>query len=364
MAAASRRIARLKQIDRAAVARHHARRNRRRRQRDRHSRLHRGGGAAAVPIGRGRADRIVPGLGGASAAGPRTAIGADELGRFLYDVTPTGAIAFFSARQGRSHPSSVAPPALAAATVTAVVAVAARATSSQPARAMAASRFCRCSFRPVYEGGVLKDVTVDVADRGVVTLDTGGTARFSASPTSRKATRSSSPASCPTTEIRLLVEGRRGRNGRPRCRPRAGPDRGHRAWGGPARSSPAPTRARCITGSWATPARLTDVSPSGRRRSPRCVTCIGNRTFIAGTADGRVSAWFRAPVGADGNAGDGARRRVRAAGRAGHRRSPRRRGIAPSRRAAPTDGSCCAIRRPAARSPRLPGSSARHSAGA
>ena len=47
-------------------------------------------------------------------------------------------------------------------------------------------------------------------------------------------------------------------------------------------------------------ARLTDVTPTG---SPVTALAylIGNRTFITGGADGRVSAWFQAPVGPNGD---------------------------------------------------------------
>ena len=43
-------------------------------------------------------------------------------------------------------------------------------------------------------------------------------------------------------------------------------------------------------------ATLTDVSPVSGRAITALEYMIGNNTFIAGTADGHVSAWFRAPA--------------------------------------------------------------------
>ena len=77
---------------------------------------------------------------------------------------------------------------------------------------------------------------------------------------------------------------------------------------------------------------------------------IGNNTFIAGhRATGTVSAWFRAPVVADGDLGDGARVGVRAAGRGRHgdRGVDARPHVCDRRRRRST--CSCGIRRPAAR---------------
>ncbi len=48
-------------------------------------------------------------------------------------------------------------------------------------------------------------------------------------------------------------------------------------------------------------ATLTDVSSVGTSAVTALEYMIGNNTFIAGTRDGTVSAWFRAPVVADGD---------------------------------------------------------------
>ena len=48
-------------------------------------------------------------------------------------------------------------------------------------------------------------------------------------------------------------------------------------------------------------ATLTDVSPVSSSPISALEYMIGNNTFIAGTGDGQVTAWFRAPVVADGD---------------------------------------------------------------
>jgi phosphate transport system permease protein len=47
-------------------------------------------------------------------------------------------------------------------------------------------------------------------------------------------------------------------------------------------------------------ARLTDVSPMGAPVTALSYL-LGDRTFVAGSSAGRVTAWFQAPVGADGD---------------------------------------------------------------
>ena len=50
-------------------------------------------------------------------------------------------------------------------------------------------------------------------------------------------------------------------------------------------------------------AMLTDVSTVRQRRHRAVGYLVGGRTFVAGSRDGHVSAWFRAPVAADESLG-------------------------------------------------------------
>jgi phosphate transport system permease protein len=293
MAAASGRIARVKRIDRAAVG------------------LITLGGVAVVVSVIGIlvfiASEALPLFQSATAVRTGTfrmeaarpagaaATGADELGRYVYDVTDAGALVFFNP-EGGALVKEFKPAALGGASVGATsrsllgdfVAI---------GTADGRAALLQVHFRPEFENGVLENVAVDVAERGMVTLDGGGR---------------------PVRRIAYLEEGEN-----KFVAAQLG-DAEVKAWwteGGAERQEALQVSGGRITAlavgrtgtviagtdkgevfHWelGEAARLTDVSPIGAPVTALAYL-LGNRTFVAGSADGRVSAWFRAPVGEGGD---------------------------------------------------------------
>jgi phosphate transport system permease protein len=293
MAAASKRIARLKRIDRAAVG------------------VITLGGIAVVVSVIGILvfimSEALPLFRSARAAHAGTipitegqrppalaGLGADEVGLYLYDVTATAGVAFYSPVKG-TRVSEIAPPALGAAAITATSRslfgdyVAAGTNDGRVA-------LRQLHFRPVFEAGALKDVTVDVAERGIVTLAAGRPIRRVSY--LEEGDQKIVAGQLSDSEIRAQwVDG-----GEPR-------QATLHTSGGAISGLAVGRTGTVIAGTdkgevfhWelSDVARLTDVSPLGSPVTALAYV-IGNRSFIAGTADGRVSAWFQAPVGADGN---------------------------------------------------------------
>jgi phosphate transport system permease protein len=294
MAAAVTRIARLKRIDRAAVAV-----------------ITLGGiavvvsvigilvfiAAEALPLFRSAAADLTGTMRLGDHARPVSlrALGADEVGRYVYEVTPSGVLSFFSPDKG-AHIKDVTPATLSGATITATSRslmgdyVAAGTSDGRVA-------LLQVHFTPVFDAGVLKDVTVAVTERPIVTLDPSGRA---------------------IRRVSYLEEGDR--------KVAAGQisDREIKAWwmeGDTERQEMVHVSSGTITAlavgrtgtliagtdrgevfHWelGEAARLSDVSPIGSPVTALAYV-IGNRTFIAGGADGRVSAWFQAPVGPNGD---------------------------------------------------------------
>ena len=231
----------------------------------------------------------------------RRALGSDEFGRYVYTVEPTGKVAFIN--RGTGQPElEISPPALAGATV---VASSRSMFGDFVASATADGRvvLLQVRFLPVHADGAVSGVKVDVRERGVVALDPSGRAAERVSyleegdrqvrgrPGRRRASVALWWLDESGTERRELVglpDGQRvtavrvGRTGTAI----AGTD-GGRVY-------------HWLLGESAT---LTDVSQVSASPVTALEYMIGNNTFIAGTRDGTVSAWFRAPVVADGDLG-------------------------------------------------------------
>jgi phosphate transport system permease protein len=301
MAAAASRIKRLKRIDRAAV-----------------SVITFGGiavvlsvigilifiGLEAVPLFRasttGLAGTLRLGEAAAQGTFDRRALGSDEFGRYVYTLERSGKVAFFN-RDSGARELEVSPPSLAGADVIA----SSRSLLGDFVAAGAADgrvALLQVRFVPVHEEGAVAGVKVDVRERGVVSLDPRGRAAERVSyleEGERKFVAGQVSASEVALwwiddggeERRAVVRTEEGRNvtavrvGRTGTAI-AGTDRGEvYHW---------------LLGETAT---LTDVSPVGAAPITALEYIIGNNTFIAGSGDGQVSAWFRAPASADGDYG-------------------------------------------------------------
>jgi phosphate transport system permease protein len=299
MAAAASRITRLKRIDRAAVG------------------IITCGGIAVVlsvtgilvfigleafPLFRGASAQLAGTirLGNAAVQGSmeRRALGSDEFGRYVYAVEPTGKLAFLDRDTGRPE-LELSPPSLAGATV---VASSRSLFGDFVAAGTADGRavLLQVRFLPVHADGAIAGVKVDVRERGVVALDPAGRAaerlsyleegdqKFVAGQVSERdvALWWLDEGGVERREVVHVPDGqtitavRVGRTGTAI----AGTDGGKvYHW---------------LLGEAAT---LTDVSSVGSSAVTALEYMIGNHTFIVGTRDGAVSAWFRAPVVEDGD---------------------------------------------------------------
>jgi phosphate transport system permease protein len=301
MAAAAGRIKRLKRIDRVAVGV-----------------ITLGGvavilsvigilvfiGAEAVPLFRSASSTLKGTLRVADAVAlapmDRWALGSDDFDRYVYTIEPAGRVTFFNRETGAVELTN-SPPSLAGARVLA----SSRsllggyvAASTEDGRVV----LLQMRFLPIHGTDGLTGVKVDVRERGsaeidpqrrpaerVAYLEEGGR-KFVAgqvspsevalwwideSDTERRALVS-------VAADRTITAVRVGRTGTAI----AGTDRGE-------------------VYHWRLEedATLTDVSRVSESPITALEYMIGNNTFIAGSADGRLSAWFRAPANADGDYG-------------------------------------------------------------
>jgi phosphate transport system permease protein len=298
MASAATRIGRLKRIDRAAVAV-----------------ITLGGisviiavlgilvfiAAEAVPLfrpatlspsGQVRLARPSRARGAASAA----VLGTDEYRKFIYAVEPDGRLAFYRYDNGEVT-RKLPVPGLGAATITA-------SSKSLLGNYVAAGTsdgrvsLMQIRFAPQYQGQTMADLSIDLRERGLVEIDPekrpvrdvsyleqDGQKFVAALLTDReiacwwtdadaKEWRASLAVPAPerVTAIRL------GRNGALV----AGTDRGNvYHW------IPQPDM------------RLTDVSPVGGGAITALEWVLGGKSWVAGTEDGSVTGWFRAPLGTE-----------------------------------------------------------------
>ena len=302
MAAAGKRIGRLKRIDRAAVM------------------LITLGGVAVVVAVLGilvfiaseavplfTAARVVPqgesriatGIAPSNAASHR-AVGVDEYRKYVFTVEPSGAVVFFRLESGekvREFPI----PRLNGATVSASSRTV---TGNYLAAALSDGRIALMQpfFVPEYEGDALKDLTLDVRDQGTIEADgTGRPARqvsyieqdgqkfvaslvaddevsywWSDADGKGKGQRAALKVDAPhrITQVRI------GRNGSVL----AGTDQG-------------------FVYHWTLQPELkrTDVSPVSKSAITALEWMLGGNSWAAAAEDGTLSGWLRAAVGSEGS---------------------------------------------------------------
>ena len=301
MAAAARRIRRLKRIDRLAVGV-----------------ITFGGiavvlsvigiivfiGAEAIPLFRSPSSTFkgTLQLAGTVARAPidRWALGSDEFNRYVYALDPAGQVAFLNRETGAAD-LTFNPKSLSGATVV---------TSSRSllgdfvAAGTTDGRvvLLQMRFLPVHGTAGVTGVKVDVRERGVVAIDSQGRAAQRVSYL-EEGGRKFVAGQVSATEVALwwLDESEAERRALVSV-----------ASGGTITALRVGRTGTAIAGTdrgevyhWLLQesATLTDVSSVSSAAVTALEYMIGNNTFIAGTADGRLSAWFRAPANADGDYG-------------------------------------------------------------
>jgi phosphate transport system permease protein len=225
------------------------------------------------------------------------AVGVDEYQRYLFTVEPTGVVAFFALDSG-ARAREVPVPGRG----TAVVTASSRSTlGNNVAAGLSDGRVAlmQVRFTPVYEGAILKDLTTEVRDRGIATVDPAGRPvrqvayleqddeKFVAALVGDSEVAFwQATGEEPGRATLLRVDGahrithvRLGRNGALL----AGTDRG-------------------AVYHWVVSPelRLTDVSRLGDSAVTALEWMLGGISWVAGTADGGLSGWFSATVTADG----------------------------------------------------------------
>ena len=299
MAAARKRIGRLKRIDRAAVLL-----------------ITLGGiavvvavfgilifiGKEAVPLF--TSARLTPsgevsvatGIGPANTEAFRS-VGVDEYQRYLFTVEPAGVVALFALDSG-ARAREFPVPGLGKAVVTSS---SRSTTGNYVAAGLSDGRvsLMQVRFVPVYDGSTLKDLTTDVRDRGVATVDPGGrpvrqvtyleqdeekfvAALVGDDEVAFWQATGEAPGRMSTLRVdapHRITHVRLGRNGALL----AATDRG-------------------AVYHWvASPEiRLTDISRVGESAVTALEWMLGGSSWVAGTADGALTGWFSATVDADG----------------------------------------------------------------
>jgi phosphate transport system permease protein len=246
--------------------------------------------ASSEPVAAPSAALPVPAAGLVVAA--PLATGVDEYQLYLYQLRGDGRLAFFRMRDGsfafdRPVPGVAGVP-LAAGSRTLTGDLLAAATVDGRAALM------QVRFQPRYEGQKLADLDVTVEGKGVVDLQTGGQAVTEVS--------YDEDAAGGQALAWLLADGSVGtwrRSGDPvaegeraRLRPEAGESITHLRLGRTERLIAGTDRGRVYHWDLASGPRLTSVSPVGDGAVTALEWIIGEITFVAGTEDGQISAWF------------------------------------------------------------------------
>jgi phosphate transport system permease protein len=301
MAAASKRIARVKRLDRAATG------------------VITGGGlfiilsvlfifvfifAEATPLFRGATGERLSAIrlvapGEDSARGRPLVVGIDEYQRYIYEVTPDARFVFFRAPDGVRHRE--APfPGIEGATVT----VASRGLGGDLVAAGTADGrvgLAQVRFRPVFKDQAIQDLEIDVRGRGAFALDAQKRpvrdVSYAETPEGEKAVaaivadseivlaRVGAPADDGTSPAPSL-ESVRTKAGDALTRVRLG-----RA------GSLVATTASGVLYHWEIgngAARLTDAAKVSESPLTAVEWALGGNTVIVGDEKGGVSAWFRA----------------------------------------------------------------------
>ena len=130
--------------------------------------------AEAVPLFRGaKGERLgkisLAGVRGGTPHGTPLAFGADEYQKYLYEITPDAHLVVFRLADGTTHREMALPGLEGTAITSASRALAGDSLAAGTADGRVALSLVR--FRPVFEGQVLKDLDIDLRPKGVVAID-------------------------------------------------------------------------------------------------------------------------------------------------------------------------------------------------
>jgi phosphate transport system permease protein len=296
MAAATSRIRRLKQIDRAAVG------------------VITFGGIAvvlsvvgilvfiaaeALPLFRGARATFVGTVRLAQAPTDRqpapALFGSDEQGRHLYTTAAGGGIQLFDPGSGAPG-MALTSPSLAGSTVTSASRSLSNdfvALGTNDGRAV----LLQVRFSPVYDGAATSNKNVELGEGGVAVLDPSRRAISRVSYVQEDERKIVAGQVADDEVVLWWIDG--GDERRAVVRPNAGQKVTALAVGRTGTAIAGTDAGMVYHWELTDAATLTDISPVASVPITALAYVIGNHTFIAGTSDGHVSAWFRAPIGQD-----------------------------------------------------------------
>jgi phosphate transport system permease protein len=221
------------------------------------------------------------------------AVGIDEYRKYLYTVEPTGAVVFFKLESGE-RAVEFPVPGLGAATV---LSSSRTVVGHHVAAGLSDGRvsLMQVLYEPQYDGQVLKDISIDVKERAVVRLDEPGRAVRQVSYIEQEGQRFVAGL-IGDDEIAYWWTEADGAEHRAVLRAQA-PDRITHLRVGRNGSLLAGTDRGSVYHWELTPEpQLTDVSPVSTTAITALEWMLGGNSFVAAAEDGTVTGWLRAPV--------------------------------------------------------------------
>jgi phosphate transport system permease protein len=254
-------------------------------------------GAEAIPLFKSASTALAGTFRLAGNEGPETmerrALGSDEFGRYVYTVEPGGTVAFFNRGSG-ARELELSPAALAGGNV---IASSRSLLGDFVAASLADGRVAllQVRFLPVHQDGAVAGVKVDVRERGMVALDPQARAAQRVSYL-EEGERKFVAGQVSDNEVALWWTDEGGEERRAFVRAGDGQKVTTVRVGRTGTAIAGTDQGQVYHWLLGETATLSDVSPVGASPITALEYIIGNNTFIAGTGDGHVSAWFRAPV--------------------------------------------------------------------
>ncbi len=224
------------------------------------------------------------------------AIGTDEYRRYLYAVEPDGRVAFYEFASGKPAQSFPIVALEGAQVVSSSHGVLGNYIAAGTADGRVALGQIR--YTPQFENQSLKDLTIDVRDRGVVAIDPALRPVRRVSYTEHEGVKLVA-ALVGEREVAYWWTDTEGAEHRARLEvPSAAITELQMSRSGAVIAGTSQGKVY----HWSAPPdlQLTDVSPVDDQPITALEWLLGGGSFVAGTASGAVSSWFRAPIDAEG----------------------------------------------------------------